>query len=558
MLSNKSATCVAARVIGGAGTGKTAEALATMEKVIDAGQGIGPEQIGFCSFTRAARAEAAGRAASQWGINPDDLQKHGWFRTIHSVCYRCLEVRKGTLIADDKSSREWLTNALGEPVDYRQSDDQEFSELAFAEETTAATALKLWGVARNKLCTLREVYDVAVAVDDRLGDYESVQHLVAKYEQQKWLDDKVDFSDIVAQFAGIKFNVDGLPERIAPEGWVPDVPVWFLDEAQDISPLLGAAFERLTGHPGMKWLYLFGDLFQSIFSWSGADHRVFMNWPVAKQRIMPRSYRCPSNILALGESILSTCSDYFDRSIQPCAEGGLIEPTHVHDPLHLVDLIDPTEDWLVLARTNHQAHKLALWMNKRGIPCTHIRGRGTWKSESKIEALEALVQLEYGEAVSTHDWQRILKLLPSKQDGCELLVRGTKTRFAAEHLDQEWKRCDELTEFGATPELIGAISTGKWRAMVADAKEYCEASTRFGDEVVRNPRVRIGTIHSSKGMEADSVLLLTTTSRPVDVSQQTQDGYDAERRVEYVGVTRARHRLVLANERGAGRRMRLV
>jgi len=104
---------------------------------------------------------------------------------------------------------------------------------------------------------------------------------------------------------------------------------------------------------------------------------------------------------------------------------------------------------------------------------------------------------------------------------------------------------------------MGLIASGGWKTLVTDAKEYCDATTRFGEDVVRNPKVRCGTVHASKGMEASNVLLLTTTSRPVDVSQQTTEGYDAERRVEYVGVTRARHRLVLANERGAMRRMRL-
>jgi len=124
------------------------------------------------------------------------------------------------LIADDKASREWLRQALGEEVDYRQSDDEEFSELAFAEETETASALKLWGVARNKLCSLRDVYDAAVVVDDRLGDYASIRATVERYERQKFLDNKVDFSDLVASYAGIKFNVDGLPENVEPEGWV--------------------------------------------------------------------------------------------------------------------------------------------------------------------------------------------------------------------------------------------------------------------------------------------------------------------------------------------------
>ena len=61
--------------------------------------------------------------------------------------------------------------------------------------------------------------------------------------------------------------------------------------------------------------------------------------------------------------------------------------------------------------------------------------------------------------------------------------------------------------------------------------------------------VRVGTIHSVKGAEAENVLLLTSTSARVTRSvQQTEGGADAERRVAYVGVTRAKSRLIVARE----------
>jgi len=55
-----------------------------------------------------------------------------------------------------------------------------------------------------------------------------------------------------------------------------------------------------------------------------------------------------------------------------------------------------------------------------------------WDLEGRVQdrCVEALLQLENGEPIGTVDWQRIIKLVPSKQDGEELLVRGTKSRFA--------------------------------------------------------------------------------------------------------------------------------
>jgi superfamily I DNA/RNA helicase len=86
----------AARVIGGAGTGKTSMMIGIMEKAMDRPEVAGnPFALGFSSFTRAARSEAAGRASAAWGVNQGDLERKGWFRTCHSVAYRVLGVSKG-------------------------------------------------------------------------------------------------------------------------------------------------------------------------------------------------------------------------------------------------------------------------------------------------------------------------------------------------------------------------------------------------------------------------------------------------------------------------------
>jgi superfamily I DNA/RNA helicase len=57
------------------------------------------------------------------------------------------------------------------------------------------------------------------------------------------------------------------------------------------------------------------------------------------------------------------------------------------------------------------------------------------------------------------------------------------------------------------------------------------------------PRIRLSTIHGVKGAEADHVYLLTAMSRMVQQSLETEP--DSERRVWYVGVTRAKQSLTL-------------
>jgi superfamily I DNA/RNA helicase len=79
--------------------------------------------------------------------------------------------------------------------------------------------------------------------------------------------------------------------------------------------------------------------------------------------------------------------------------------------------------------------------------------------------------------------------------------------------------------------------------MAVGDREYVRALRRSGESLSKPGRVRIGTVHSVKGAEADNVALLT------DVSLRVQHGArvdpDSELRVQYVGVTRAKHTLHL-------------
>ena len=74
------------KLVGGAGTGKTRRLLEIVEKLIQSG--ADPMEIGFVSMTRAAREEAATRMEDKFGIPAEDLQKNGYFKTMHSICYR--------------------------------------------------------------------------------------------------------------------------------------------------------------------------------------------------------------------------------------------------------------------------------------------------------------------------------------------------------------------------------------------------------------------------------------------------------------------------------------
>lgn len=68
-------------------------------------------------------------------------------------------------------------------------------------------------------------------------------------------------------------------------------------------------------------------------------------------------------------------------------------------------------------------------------------------------------------------------------------------------------------------------------------REYIRALRQGGEKLHGDGRVRIGTVHSVKGAEADNVVLKSDISERVTYGARIDP--DSEHRVQYVGVTRA-------------------
>lgn len=532
-------------IIGGAGCGKTTRLLGIMEKILKRGE-IGPLSIGFVSFTRAARSVAARRAADLFGIRPTVLEQDGWFRTVHSICYRQLAVGDA-LLTGGKKDCAWLAEQISEPVS-GAVDSGEVDDALFGEgRTDADKALAIWSLARNSLKPVQTVWNRVRLVDWETPDVSYVLRVIDSYEMAKRLSGRCDFTDILGRFAGIRFTVEGPTER-TPEGDVPDVPVWFCDEQQDTSPLQDIVLRRLTANA--RWVYLVGDPFQAIFGFNGSDPQLFQRWPVADglRDILRQTHRCPAPIQSLGEDILRECSDYWDRGIRPKDGPGEVDSDHFQSAWE--SQINPDESWLLVARSNWGARKLSGRLDAAGIPWLPVRGNNRWNAPKRTKAIESLWNLQRGGVLSIEDWERVIEYVPSKHAGKEFLIHGTKKRWSSFEGDRsELTNLEGLKIWGATPELVERVKSGQWVHLVDHADLFAEAVERFGWKSVLEPKVRVGTVHSVKGDEAENVVLLTTTSQIVARGEDDQDGFNEERRISYVAVTRSSRRLLVLKER---------
>jgi DNA helicase II / ATP-dependent DNA helicase PcrA len=537
-----------AQLIGGAGTGKTTELLNVMDGVIE--RGLDPRNIGFCSFTRAARREASSRAADKYHLARSDLEEDGWFRTLHSVCFRALGVRD-ELITGTKADRDWLAGYLNGGAPGGEGMAQDFADPFAGQDNDEGKALAIWDAARNRMCPYNEAWERCYTCDQRTPNRDFCRDVVGKYEQAKRLDARLDFTDLLGLFSGVRFGLDGY-DSTDPRGEAPDLPVWFFDEAQDASPLLHQCELRLIGQPSVRWVYVCGDPFQSIYGWAGADPRCFLDeWPACKRRTMPKSHRCAAPILAAGENVLRRCSDYFDRNIEPAEHAGRIEEWRLD--FGLGDLVDPRDEWLILARTNLLASRLASQLDAAYMPWLPTRGGGSWAAPVRNEAIAALSNLAAGAPIDGGEWQLIMKYIPAKIPEGALLAHGTKARFANITRDRAqdahpWVPLDEIDTLGATPLFAEGIRSGVWRSWIEGADAYLTATQRWGGETANHPKVRVGTVHSAKGAEADNVAIYTTISGPCYRSAQDPAGFNEEQRVKYVALTRARRRLIILYE----------
>lgn len=535
------------RHLGGPGTGKTRLILdrltATKREF-----GLGVDEIGLCTFTRAGRQELSERAAAEWGCDPETLTKHGWFRTAHSIAHRQCRVEEGQLL-EGADGAAWIGEAVGGKVATRfDPRNREVSFVSSDGDNTLSRGLAAWDLARANMTSIKDVLRRWALSGDRVPDESGVRRYIERYELAKRRQGRLDYTDVIAKFAGIRFTIDG-PEETLPEGDVPaGIRALAIDEAQDSSVLVDRVCRRMAESPSIERVFLSGDAYQSIYSFNGSDYRLFLNWE-AEEFVMPRSYRCPPVVMELGERCIRRMRHgYRDRRIQPAEHTGRVRRAGSAE--QAIAAIKPDDSVLILGRCGFALHEYEDILRSRGIPYNWIDRVG---SASEMSGYSCLWNLQHGKVVHHDDWSNAIAMIQAAdKDVGPLLVRGEK---------QAWKKglrsqVDIIRPVDEDFELAGATSTfaqivreGRWPAFLdkshaKKATNWIEAAKKFGPETACNPKVRLSTIHGAKGCEGDMVILSTISSPAVERGKQAIDDiHDEECRVAYVAVTRARRDL---------------
>lgn len=546
------------RVIGGAGTGKTAMILEEMDRLRQE-KGLQPADIAFATFTKSGCNVMAERAGRRWGYAPDALKN---FRTVHSMAYRALGIDEEQLLTADGKSMEWIGTTIG--IDLAAGTDESgavvYSSLTPDADDEAAS-LAIWDLARVTLRAVDDILAERLQAGDSSPPLETIDYVVSRYESAKRAHDKVDFSDIVLRFAGIRMSLYGPKAGFPEEGDLPEgLRAVFIDECQDNSPLVDIALTRLAHTPGVERVLLVGDPMQSIFeSFAGGSAKHFMAWR-ANQSVMAKTFRCPKPILELGERCLQDMTaGYWDRQIAPADHKGcIVQAGSAMDAIE--EHLDLGEETLVLARCSYSLQAYAEILEDLGVPFSRV-GR---HEDPDTPGFSALWSLQSGSYIDPLDWVRAIELFPVRHERYgSLILHGDKSAWLEGTRSWHFDRITpaDLEMAGCTSVLASIIRKGEWLPLLSQAKQesakkWTSVAKRHGPELAARPKVRLATIHAAKGLEADTVLLSTESSGRVERGREMSPlRHDEECRVNYVAVTRAKKKLVIVED---GLRHRLI
>ena len=379
---------------------------------------------------------------------------------------------------------------------------------------------------------------------DKIGVFGEI---IGKYESQKRVWGKLDFSDLLFKYAGIRVDDELMFTETYPEGSVPaEIDLWIIDEFQDCSSILDRCCQRLAEAAGELWLL--GDVYQSVYGFSGSEWQIMRAREIqakeeGKRVVLNRSWRNPEPVIEWGEDILRRDPQYESREpVSETGEGttGLVEWKEL---VRLLPLL-VNSDTMVLSRTWFNLGKVMQFLDSAGIPWKSIQEKmkSRWESPVQIAFVLVLRDLREGLRISEHDWRRVTEELPQKMDGKELFIRGAKAKWKKMECSQELKRTlDELEEWGATPEFADFIRSERWR--VDKVLLLDQAIERFGIDCVRDPGIRLGSCHSAKGLGARNVFVLSASTEKA--SGAAVDFYE-DLFLKYVAITRTRENYRLA------------
>ncbi|WP_096390380.1 UvrD-helicase domain-containing protein [Halopenitus persicus] len=563
------------RLFGGPGSGKTTALLDRVDELLQDGS-VDVRDVLVVSYTRAAAAEVRDRLAERLDVSPRSLQ--GNVCTMHAKAYELLNLSRGDVVGEDDKS----DFCEGYGIEFE--DEYGGANRRTARSTTIGNkiiATSQWLQRTNR--DVADWYDVPFQWDVeevRLPPEIDPNAQEGNKYTPTWSadDDRIDVPETIRAWRAYKGDHElvgfaDMLERVAQRSLVPNVDYLVIDEFQDITTLQYDVFEEWLPH--VETALIAGDDDQVVYAWQGADPDLLLDTDVDEDVVLPNSYRLPSRILNVVNAEIRHIDKRQEKDLRPRKEGGVVEAIESPSMLELVRNVRYTIDdddgsVMCLFRARYQMFDFIDEFIDHGIPFKLLTDGRMW-TDRLTDYVRAVEKYNDDEPVSGLEARRLADMLQES-------TFGTNERDDFyDYLDdrEEAADADDITQLEIAPETIAeyapfmpdrASASDMVRKVTSFQRNSVEAYFDGDYQDVAPNRIRIGTIHSAKGREADHVFVSTDLTEKVveQLAASVEDPTDVEgveeftkstspvpvltdneRRVFYVGMSRARERLVV-------------
>ncbi|MFI1977195.1 ATP-dependent DNA helicase UvrD2 [Streptomyces wedmorensis] len=523
-------------VLAGAGTGKTRAITHRIAYGVRAGI-LQPASVLAVTFTNRAAGEMRGRLRQ---LGAGGVQA----RTFHSAALRQLQFFWPKAVGGD------LPRLLERKVQLVAEAAARCRVRLDRNELRDVTGEIEWAKVTQ---TVPADYPAVVAksVRDAPRDPAEIGQIYAMYEQLKRDRSVIDFEDVLLLTVGILQDRHDIADQIRRQ-----YQHFVVDEYQDVSPLQQRLLDLWLGDRDN--LCVVGDASQTIYSFTGATPDHLLNFrtrhPGATVVKLVRDYRSTPQVVHLANGLLGQARgraaehrleliSQRDPGPEPAYTEYADEPAEAEGTARRIrDLIAagvPAGEIAVLYRINAQSEVYEQALADAGVP---YQLRGAERFFERQEVREAGVALRGAARAGGND-----PLLDDAEDlpaqvRAVLSTKGWTTQPPA----GSGAARDRWESLAALVRLAEDFARAKPGATLSDlVAELDERAAAQHAPTVQG--VTLASLHAAKGLEWDAVFLVGLTEGMMPITYaKTDEQVEEERRLLYVGVTRARLHLTLS------------
>ena len=544
-------------ILAGAGSGKTRVLTYKVAYLLNE-KNIPPENILMVTFTNKAAEEMKNRIKTL--ISKGKINANlPWTSTFHSFCARILR-REGKYLGIPASF------VIYDDLDTKEAILQAFNRLDIDKKSVsigavAATIAQI----KNELMTPAQYLEIA-----RGFFQETAGKTYPIYQNILKENSALDFEDLL--FYTVKLFREN-PKVL--QHYQDNFQYILVDEYQDTNNAQYILSKLLSA--GQRNLTVVGDASQSIYAWRGADFRNILrfkkDFPDAKTFYLEQNYRSTQIILDAAHSIICRNDSHPILKLWTDRRGGekitVFEADNEHEEANfIISRLNSfnLNDIAVLFRTNAQSRIIEEALLHSGIPYILVGGTRFYERK-EIKDVLAYLKLIVNEKDSVanrraekigkkrlekfHKFRGKItrdKILSSTLSLLDETIEATKyLSLFNKDIPEDLSRLENIKELRSVaaefPDLIQFLEN-----VALIEKEYTPDHPLLGNS---EQKVTLMTMHAAKGLEFKVVFMVGMEEGlfPHSMSLLDRNELEEERRLCYVGITRAKEKLVMTYAR---------